>query len=31
MMDFRVDGPPELVAHLRTLARRYTASVESAP
>ncbi|MGS2807945.1 helix-turn-helix transcriptional regulator [Nocardia sp. MW-W600-9] len=26
MMDFRVDGPPELVAHLRTLARRYTAS-----
>ncbi|MFE7799817.1 helix-turn-helix transcriptional regulator [Nocardia sp. NPDC057440] len=31
MMDFRVDGPPELVAHLRTLARRYAASVESAP
>ncbi|SEL72428.1 Predicted DNA-binding transcriptional regulator YafY, contains an HTH and WYL domains [Rhodococcus maanshanensis] len=31
MMDFRVDGPPELVAHLRTLARRYSASVESAP
>ncbi|MFD0360650.1 helix-turn-helix transcriptional regulator [Nocardia sp. GCM10030253] len=31
MMDFRVDSPPELVAHLRTLARRYTASVESAP
>lgn len=31
MMDFRVDGPPELVAHLRTLARRYTDSVESAP
>ena len=27
MMDFRVDGPPELVAHLRTLARRYTESV----
>ncbi|MEV0061066.1 WYL domain-containing protein [Nocardia sp. NPDC050718] len=26
MMDFRVDGPPELVAHLRTLARRYTES-----
>ncbi|MFI9401185.1 helix-turn-helix transcriptional regulator [Nocardia sp. NPDC052316] len=24
MMDFRVDGPPELVAHIRTLARRYT-------
>lgn len=24
MMDFRVDQPPELVAHLRTLARRYT-------
>ncbi|WP_084522841.1 helix-turn-helix transcriptional regulator [Nocardia inohanensis] len=23
MMDFRVDGPPELVAHIRTLARRY--------
>jgi predicted DNA-binding transcriptional regulator YafY len=31
MMDFRVDGPPELVAHLRTLARRYSESVESAP
>ncbi|AQA26176.1 WYL domain protein [Rhodococcus sp. MTM3W5.2] len=31
MLDFRVDGPPELVAHLRTLARRYSASVESAP
>ncbi|MEV6338185.1 WYL domain-containing protein [Nocardia vinacea] len=31
MMDFRVDGPPELVAHLRTLARRYTESVELAP
>ncbi|WP_278260762.1 WYL domain-containing protein [Nocardia sp. AG03] len=27
MMDFRVDGPPELVAHLRTLARRYTESI----
>ncbi|MEU0544045.1 WYL domain-containing protein [Nocardia sp. NPDC005978] len=26
MMDFRVDGPPELVAHLRTLARRYSES-----
>ncbi|MFJ4652420.1 helix-turn-helix transcriptional regulator [Nocardia sp. NPDC088792] len=24
MMDFRVDDPPELVAHIRTLARRYT-------
>ncbi|MFF4416568.1 helix-turn-helix transcriptional regulator [Streptosporangium sp. NPDC001559] len=24
MMDFRVDGPPELVAHIRALARRYT-------
>ncbi|QBS41184.1 YafY family protein [Nocardia sp. CS682] len=24
MMDFRVEGPPELVAHIRTLARRYT-------
>nr|WP_062336619.1 WYL domain-containing protein [Herbidospora sakaeratensis] len=24
MMDFRVDGPPELVAHVRTIARRYT-------
>lgn len=23
MMDFRVDSPPELVAHIRTLARRY--------
>lgn len=31
MMDFRVDGPPELVAHLRTLARRYTESVALAP
>lgn len=27
MMDFRVDGPPELVEHLRTLARRYTESI----
>ncbi|WP_336084785.1 helix-turn-helix transcriptional regulator [Nocardia sp. SSK8] len=27
MMDFRVDGPPELVGHLRTLARRYTESI----
>ncbi|MFF2556044.1 helix-turn-helix transcriptional regulator [Nocardia sp. NPDC058058] len=26
MMDFRVDDPPELVAHLRTLARRYSAA-----
>ncbi|WP_330185149.1 WYL domain-containing protein [Nocardia sp. NBC_01503] len=26
MMDFRVDDPPELVAHLRTLARRYAAA-----
>ncbi|MFB8006240.1 helix-turn-helix transcriptional regulator [Nocardia sp. NPDC056000] len=26
MMDFRVDGPPELVTHLRTLARRYAAA-----
>ncbi|MEV6389289.1 helix-turn-helix transcriptional regulator [Nocardia xishanensis] len=31
MMDFRVDGPPELVAHLRTLSRRYTDSVRDAP
>ncbi|MFE7743480.1 helix-turn-helix transcriptional regulator [Nocardia sp. NPDC057455] len=30
MMDFRVDGPPELVAHIRTLARRYTESVADA-
>ncbi|WP_040812224.1 helix-turn-helix transcriptional regulator [Nocardia concava] len=28
MMDFRVDSPPELVAHIRTLARRYTAATE---
>ncbi|MBF6169047.1 WYL domain-containing protein [Streptomyces gardneri] len=27
MMDFRVDGPPELVAHIRTLGRRYTDAV----
>ncbi|GAA5088493.1 helix-turn-helix transcriptional regulator [Nocardia iowensis] len=27
MMDFRVDGPPELVTHIRTLARRYAAAV----
>lgn len=27
MMDFRVDGPPELVEHIRTLARRYTESL----
>ncbi|WP_040782337.1 helix-turn-helix transcriptional regulator [Nocardia pneumoniae] len=31
MMDFRVDGPPELVAHLRTLARRYAAAIADAP
>ncbi|MEV0295298.1 WYL domain-containing protein [Nocardia sp. NPDC050710] len=31
MMDFRVDGPPELVGHLRTLARRYTEAVADAP
>ncbi|WP_280294383.1 helix-turn-helix transcriptional regulator [Nocardia abscessus] len=30
MMDFRVDGPPELVAHIRTLGRRYTAAVADA-
>ncbi|MGW2664328.1 helix-turn-helix transcriptional regulator [Nocardia tengchongensis] len=28
MMDFRVTEPPELVAHLRTLARRYAAATE---
>ncbi|MFE5283995.1 helix-turn-helix transcriptional regulator [Nocardia sp. NPDC056611] len=28
MMDFRVAEPPELVAHLRTLARRYAAATE---
>ncbi|MET8865618.1 WYL domain-containing protein [Nonomuraea sp. NPDC004580] len=27
MMDFRVDGPPELVEHVRTLARRYAEAV----
>ncbi len=27
MMDFRVDNPPELVEHIRTLGRRYTAAV----
>ncbi|MFG1791699.1 helix-turn-helix transcriptional regulator [Nocardia sp. NPDC049149] len=27
MMDFRVDGPPELVDHIRTIARRYAAAV----
>ncbi|MBB5915198.1 putative DNA-binding transcriptional regulator YafY [Nocardia transvalensis] len=27
MMDFRVDSPPELVDHIRTLARRYTEAV----
>ncbi|KIA65700.1 helix-turn-helix transcriptional regulator [Nocardia vulneris] len=27
MMDFRVEDPPELIAHIRTLARRYTAAV----
>ncbi|MFI1911772.1 helix-turn-helix transcriptional regulator [Nocardia sp. NPDC020380] len=29
MMDFRVDDPPELVAHIRTLARRYTEATQS--
>ncbi|GHH66740.1 DNA-binding transcriptional regulator [Streptosporangium violaceochromogenes] len=28
MTDFRVDGPPELVAHIRTLARRYTEALD---
>ena len=28
-MDFRVDGPPELVEHVRTLARRYTGATRS--
>ena len=28
MMDFRVDDPPELVEHIRTLGRRYTAAVD---
>ncbi|WP_063061954.1 helix-turn-helix transcriptional regulator [Nocardia sienata] len=27
MMDFRVDGPPELVEHIRTLGRRYREAV----
>ncbi|WP_416564501.1 helix-turn-helix transcriptional regulator [Nocardia testacea] len=27
MMDFRVDGPPELVEHIRTLGRRYQEAV----
>ncbi|MGF6881253.1 putative DNA-binding transcriptional regulator YafY [Nocardia sp. GAS34] len=27
MMDFRVDDPPELITHIRTLARRYTEAV----
>ena len=31
MMDFRVDEPPELVDHLRTLARRYTEAVADVP
>ncbi len=31
MMDFRVDGPPELVAHIRTIARRYTEALEGSP
>ncbi|GAB0105657.1 WYL domain-containing protein [Nocardia sp. JMUB6875] len=31
MMDFRVDSPPELVAHIRTLADRYTAATEPVP
>ncbi|MGY5310863.1 helix-turn-helix transcriptional regulator [Nocardia gipuzkoensis] len=30
MMDFRVDGPPELVAHIRTLGHRYTAAAANA-
>ncbi|MEU6564346.1 helix-turn-helix transcriptional regulator [Nocardia nova] len=30
MMDFRVDGPPELVEHIRTLGRRYTSAVSHA-
>lgn len=29
MMDFRVNSPPELVTHIRTLARRYAAATES--
>ncbi|WP_327141996.1 helix-turn-helix transcriptional regulator [Nocardia sp. NBC_01327] len=31
MMDFRVDSPPELVDHIRTLARRYTAATPPFP
>ncbi|MGA6203989.1 helix-turn-helix transcriptional regulator [Nocardia testacea] len=27
MMDFRIDGPPELVEHIRTLGRRYQEAV----
>ncbi|MEU4433382.1 helix-turn-helix transcriptional regulator [Nocardia rhamnosiphila] len=27
MMDFRIDGPPELVEHIRTLGRRYREAV----
>ncbi|MEU4315300.1 WYL domain-containing protein [Nocardia sp. NPDC024068] len=27
MMDFRIDGPPELVGHIRTLGRRYRDAV----
>lgn len=27
MMDFRIDGPPELVEHIRTLVRRYRNAV----
>ncbi len=30
MLDFRVDGPPELVAHIRALAHRYAAAVPRA-
>lgn len=30
MMDFRVDGPPELVEHIRTLGRRYREAVAAA-
>ncbi|MEU7633161.1 WYL domain-containing protein [Nocardia sp. NPDC049220] len=31
MMDFRVDSPPELLTHIRTLARRYTEAVADTP
>lgn len=31
MMDFRVDGPPELVGHIRTLARRYAEALDGSP